>query len=183
MKITKSELKQMIREVLREELTKKPLKEELDPVDQILNKTPDYELEYEGYDEDWHEDKFDPSSLYGHDQDYGTYHFDDFTYAVEARELFEYLVDFLQDKAQEPITSDLMAEYKKLMDAWYAAEGEEEDRACEVMELYVAQHLEELAQLYDKDIHAHYEERAYEWARENLDPVEDEYPEPESWDD
>ena len=152
--------------------------ETVDPVDEILKQTPDYELEYEGYDEDWYKDKFDPTSLYGHDQDYGTHHYNDFTYAIDAVRLFEYLADdLLQDKAQEPITSDLMAEYKKLMDAWYAAKGDEEDRACDAMELYIATHLHELADLYSKDIEEHYKDDAYEWAYENLDPAEDD------WDD
>lgn len=159
------------------------LKEAVDPVDEVLKQTPDYELEYEGFDEDWYQDKWNPNSLYGHDQDYGTYHYNDFTYTVDAESLFEYLIDMLQTKAQEPITSDFMAEYKKLMDAWYKAEGEEEDRACQAMELYVAKNLHELADLYYKDIEKYYSEDAYEWAGENLDPAEPDYPEPDyDWD-
>lgn len=143
-----------------------------DPVDQILRQLPDYELEYEGYDEDWYEDKWN-YSIMDHDQDYGTYHFDDFTYEVDATSLFECLVDLLQDKAQEEVTAEVMVEYKKLMQAWYDAEGEEEERACAAMELYVAQHLHELADLYKKDITKYYNDSAYEWASENLEPMED----------
>lgn len=144
----------------------------VDPVDQILSQLPDYELEYEGYDEDWYEDKWN-YSIMDHDQDYGTYHFDDFTYEVDATSLFEYLVDLLQDKAQEEVTAEVMVEYKKLMQAWYDAEREEEDRACAAMELYVAQHLHELATLYKKDVTEYFKEAAYKWAGENLEPMED----------
>jgi hypothetical protein len=158
------------------------LEEAVNPVDEILAKTPDYELEYEGFDEDWYEDKWNYNTM-DHDQDYGTYHFDDFTYEVDATGLFEYLVDLLQDKAEENPTDEVMVEYKKLIDAWYKAEGEEEDRACAAMELYVAQHLHELADLYYKDIQEHYSDSAYEWAKESLEPSEPDYPEYDDWDD
>lgn len=148
----------------------KALEEAVDPVDEVLNKTPDYELEYEGFDSEWSEDKFDPNSWYGHYTVDGTDHYNDFTYKIDAGSLFEYLVDLLQDKAQEPVTNELMTEYKKLMDAWYKAEGEEETKACAAMELWVAQHLHELADLYYEDIVEYNRESAYEWASENLEP-------------
>ena len=147
----------------------KSLKESADPVDEILAKTPDYELEYEGYDEDWYKDKWNYNTM-SHDQDYGTHHIPDYTYAVDAVSLFEYLVDLLQEKAKEPITNELMAEYKKLMDAWYKAEGEEEDRASAAMELYIAQHLHEFAELYEEEIAEKYSDAAYEWSLENVEP-------------
>lgn len=153
----------------------KALEEAVDPVDEVLNKTPDYELEYEGYDEDWYEDKWNYNTM-DHDQDYGTYHIPDYTYEVDADSLFEYLVDLLQDKAQEPGTNELMTEYKKLMDAWYKAEGDEEARACAAMELWVAQHLHELADLYYEDIKEYYSDRAHEWSIENVEPDD-------GWDD
>jgi hypothetical protein len=152
--------------------------EAVDPVSEVLENTPDYELEYEGFDTEWSEDKWNPNSWYGHYTVDGTSHFRDFAYGVDSVSLFEYLVDLLQNKAKEPSTSGIMAEYKKLMQAWYAAEGEEEAIACEAMELYVAQHLHELADLYEKDIAEHYKEFAYEWAEENLEPSDD-----RGWDD
>lgn len=153
------------------------LTEEADPVDQELEKLDDYELEYEGFEDDEVTDGFDPNSWYGHTQKVKTYYFDDFTYKVEAKDLFEYLMDFLQDKIEESSTSAIMNEYKKLAQAWWDAEGEEERRACAVVELYVAQNLFELADLYYNDIQEHYSEEAYEWALEHLNPRDewDEY--------
>lgn len=175
MKIMKSELKNMIKEVLREELSKNFLKEELDLVGQELKKISDYEIEYEGFDEDWYRDKWNYSSD-RHDQDSGTYRFNDFTYKVAAVDLFEFLIDFLQKKAEEPITSALMTEYKKLMDAWYnSEEGEEEARTSEALDLYTVRNLHELAELYYDDVKEYFSDQAHEWAKEYLDPVDDEY--------
>ena len=207
MKITKSELRQLIQETLREELSKKSLKEErefrsefarlmstpegrkeldtmprdewtkllladraADPVEQLLNKTKDYELDYKSFSRDWEEDKFDPNSAYGHYQDYGTDYYSDFSYPVKAHTLYEYLNDLLAEKVKEPSTSELMAEYKKLYQAWQSATGEAEDIALEALELFQAQNLYDLADLYIDEVKEHFSEDAYDWASENLEP-------------
>lgn len=163
MKITKTELKQLIRETLREELAKKSLKEELDPVDQILRQLPDYELEYEGYDYEWYEDKWNYDTM-DHDQDYGTDHFDDFTYSVDATSLYETVFDILQEKVEEPVESDLMRKCKELMQAWWQV-SDDEDKEAEplaAVELFVAQNLEAFADICYDELLVAYEERAYE---------------------
>ncbi len=161
MKITKNELKQLIRETLREELAKESLREELDPVDQILRQLPDYELEYEGYDYEWYEDKWNYDTM-DHDQDYGTDHFDDFTYSVDATSLYETVFDILQEKVQGPVESDLMRKCKELMQAWWRAEGDEEAEPLAAVELFVAQNLEDFADMCYEELLAEYKEQAYE---------------------
>ena len=175
MKIKTSELKQLLREALKEELTARALKEDAAEeaevtVDDILADADGYEIEYEGWENDISTDHFD--SFSGHYQTPKFEYYDDFTYYVEPVDLFEYLVDLLQEKAKEANTSELMTEYKKLMDAWYKAEGDEEDRACAAMELWVAQHLHELADMFSKDITDHFWEEAYDWAERNLRPID-----------
>ena len=162
MKITKTELKQLIRETLREELAKKSLKEELDPVDQILRQLPDYELEYEGYDYDWDEDKFDPNSQYGHYQVAHTSRLDDFVYTVDATSLYETVFDILQEKVEGPVESDLMKKCKELMQAWWKASEAEEAKHLAAVELFVAQNLEEFADMCYNELLAEYKEQAYE---------------------
>jgi hypothetical protein len=163
MKITKADLRQLIRETLREELAKKPLKEELDPVDQILNKLPDYELEYEGYDYEWYRDKWNYNTM-DHDQDYGTDHYDDFTYSVDATSLYETVFEILQEKVSGPVTDKLMIECKKLMQAWWQV-SDDKDKEAEplaAVELFVAQNLFEFADMCYEELLKEYEDSAYE---------------------
>lgn len=206
MKIKKSELKQLIRGMLREALTEEkefrseykklmstpegrkqfrelPLEQqtalykadmEVDPVDQILKKTPDYELEYDGFSEDWYEDHFDPGSYYGHYQTTGVNNFDDFTYEIDAVSLWEYMVDILDKKIEESSPYSLTNEYKKLVQDCIAADGtEEEDAVNEVANVFLAKNLHDFADLYYEDLLKLCSERAYEWARDHLDPMDD----------
>lgn len=202
MKIKKSELKQLIRETLREALTeekvfrseykrlmstpegRKQYKEmpfeqrqalykadcEVDPVDQILKKTPDYELEYEGFEEDWYEDHFDPGSYYGHYQTGGVYNVDDFIYKIDAVTLYEFLADFLNGKLKETSPYTLTNEYNKLAQACIDAEGtDEEEVVNEVADVFLAQNLHDFAEIYYEDLLKYYHDDAYEWARDHLD--------------
>ncbi len=204
MKITRSELKEMIKEVLREELSKKPLKEEkefrselkrllstpegrakfdsmpwkerqplydedrkVDPVEITLNNTEDFELEYGGFTDDWYEDRWDPNSSYGHYQDTGTTRHGDFTYAVEASDMYEYIGSELLSIEKNHNKSPYVKEYFRLSDIWDATpiNTVEADEAEEAMNLYLAQNLDEFFKIYEKEIHDHYMEDAYDWAR------------------
>lgn len=161
MKITKSELKKIIKETLREELAKSALKEELDPVNQILRQLPDYKLEYDGYEYEWDEDFWNYSTM-NHDQRSGTSYQNDFTYEVDATSLFETVFDILQDKVAGPVDDKLMIECKKLMQAWWRAKGEAEETALAAVELFVAQNLEAFAEECYEELLAYYKESAYE---------------------
>lgn len=170
MKITKSELKEMIREVLKEELAKKPLKEEVDPLTQVLNELGAIELEYEGFNDDWFEDRFDPNSNYGHYQVTGSTGYNDFTYKVEAGDLFDFIEEYCLSEEKDSSKSPEVAEYLRLKNIYEATDfgTEESDEAFDAMNLYLAQNLEKFFEVYEKDVYDYFEEQAQEWARENL---------------
>jgi hypothetical protein len=143
---------------------------EVDPVDQILKKTPDYELEYEGFEEDWYEDHFDPGSYYGHYQTGGVYNVNDFIYKIDAVTLYEFLADFLNGKLKETSPYSLTNEYNKLAQACIDAEGTDEEEAVnEVADVFLAQNLHDFAEIYYEDLLKYYHDDAYEWARDHLD--------------
>ena len=172
MKLTKTELKEMIKEVLREELSKKPLKEDLSRVDQELAKLEDFELEYGGYEDEWYEDRWDPMSQHGHYQNSGTTRHGDFTYTVSAEDMFEYIGSELLSIERNPEKSPLIKEVFRLSQAWddaYDKYGDsvETDKAEEELNLYIIQHLDEFFTIYEKESYAHYEEAAYDWSRDN----------------
>ena len=141
---------------------------EVDPVDQILNTTDDFELEYDGFEVEWYEDHFDPSSSYGHYQTGGTDYHPDFTYKVNAINMFETLRDDILPKHAEKVTdSTLVTEYRKLAQAWENSTDATEAETGDAMELYIAKNLEELVDTFIDEILEHYKEEALEWAHEN----------------
>ena len=135
---------------------------EVDPVEQILKQFPDYDLEYEGYDYEWYRDKWNYNTM-NHDQDYGTDHYDDFTYSVDATSLFETVFDILQEKVKEPTESDLMKKCKELMQAWWQVsnDADKEAEPLEAVELFVAQNLEYFADMCYEELLTEYEDQAY----------------------
>lgn len=210
MKITRTELKEMIKEVLREELSKKPLVEEkefrselrklwstpegrakydsmtwderiplhnedrkVDPVDIALAKLDDFELEYGGFDREWHKDHWDPNSDYGHYTVDGADYYDDFTYKVEATDMFEYLTTCLEQE-KNPGRSPFIKEYFRLTDIWEAAPDYsiESTEAEDAMNLYLINNIDEFFKIYEEDIYDHFQEDAYDWAGDHLHPVD-----------
>lgn len=144
---------------------------EADPVQKILNDTPDFEFEYEGFERDWYEDRFDPNSWYGHYQVGGTDYYSDYTYSKDAGDVFEDLRDTIIDKYIDKVTdSELLAKYRELKKAWDESDDETEDAACEALEVFIAENLELLVDIFYDQLTEHYAEDAEEWAYEHLDP-------------
>ena len=208
MKITRTELKEMIKEVLREELSKKPLAEEkefrselrklwstpegrakydsmtwderrplhdedskVDPVELALAELEDFDLEYDGFDDDWAEDHFDPNSWYGHYQKTGTNSYRGFTYTVEAADMFEYLTTCLE-REKNPGRSSYIKEYFRLSDVWEATPDYsiESTEAEDAINLYLINNIDEFFKLYEEDVYDHFQESALDWARAHLSP-------------
>lgn len=141
---------------------------ELDPVSKILKETSDIELEYNGFSIEDVEDRFDPTSDYGHYQRISTSNYDDFTYTVEAWEVFKVLRDdiipFYADKVP---SHEKLEEYKKLMQAWETSTEETEEATGDAMELYLADNLEYFVEIFERQLKAFYREEAEEWAADH----------------
>ena len=136
---------------------------EVDPVQKVLDATPDFELEYEGYEYEWCEDHFDPGSWYGHYQTTGYDYVDDFVYSVDATSIFELLRDTIIDKYADKVDkSELLDTYKALEKAWKDSSEETEDEACEAMELFLAKNLEDFFYLFEEQVSNYYDDAAHE---------------------
>ena len=144
-----------------------------DPVQQILDQTPDIEFDYAGFKRERSEDHFDPNSLYGHYTKDWTDSYGSFTYKVDAITVFEDMRDEMipsyLDKVEQ---SDLTAECKKVYDAWYNATEETEAETGEAFELFVAKNLETLAKVFEEYLLEKYAEDAEDWAEKNLEPID-----------
>jgi hypothetical protein len=146
----------------------------VDPVDQILQKTPDIPFEYEGFDSEWSKDHFDPNSWYGHYTTDGVDHYGDYSYKVDATTVFEDIRDDMIPKYLNKVpSSELVIECKKLYDAWNNSTDETEEETGEAFEVFIAKNLEELAEIFNKPLSAQYAENAQEWASEHLEPMDD----------
>lgn len=148
---------------------------EVDPVQKELDALEDFEFEYEGYDEDWYEDHFDPGSWYGHYQTSGTNHFPGFSYSVDSVDVFETLRDTIISKPniEKVGSNELLTNYLKLEKAWTEASEDMEDELCEKMELYLAKNLGAFVEMFYEPLVEYYKDKAYEWASENLEPEDD----------
>ena len=151
------------------------------PYNAILKKMPAFELEYKGFDREWYKDRFDPNLWGGHYTENGTDHIDDFTYEVEAEEMFE----FVRDLVDESITkgtapkSELIDELAKRFPPKQYTSTEEEQADNDAYDLFIAKHLEEFVELFMDDVLEHFQDEAYQWAEEHLEPADDD----DYWDD
>jgi hypothetical protein len=132
-------------------------------VDKLLWDTEDFEFEYEGWEEEGYEDHFDPGRAYGHYQTSSTYKHDDFTYAVDAVDVFETLRDEILPKVDTTkVKNELILEYKKLEAVW---EKSKDDADADVADMFLAKNLEDIANTFYSDLEDYYSEKAYDWAR------------------
>ena len=146
----------------------------VDPVDQILHKTPDISFEYEGFDLEWSEDHFDPNSWYGHYTTDGVDHYGDYAYKVDATTVFEDIRDdMIPDYLDKVPSSELTTECKRLYDARENSTEETEDETEEAFEIFIAKNLEQLAEIFSNPLTDKYAEQAQKWASEHLDPMDD----------
>lgn len=135
-------------------------------VDKLLWAMDDFEFEYDGFEEEGYEDHFDPR--YGHSQTSKTYEHDDYTYKVDAVDMFEFMRDIFLPKNADKISDvELAAEYKKLETAWENSTEETEAAACEALEIFLAKNLEKFVNIFYSELKDYFSEKAYDWARDN----------------
>lgn len=153
-----------------------------DQVMKILTEIETIPLEYDGFENDWYEDHFDPNSSYGHYQTGGTNSYGSFTYEADAVTVFEYLRDSLLPEQAGKKSNSLLAEFKRLNDICdsidYKTQADAFEKAGEELEIFIVQNLDEFVDMFMEDILDYFAEGAQEWALDNLDPndyFDDEY--------
>lgn len=138
---------------------------EPDEVDKILFGIEDFEFEYDGWTEEGSVDHFDPR--YGHWDTSKTYDYDDFTYTVNAVEIFEVLRDKLLPKIDiSKVKDPLVIEYKKLEAILENSNKETEAMNADALDMFLAKNLEEFVDIFYYELQKAYEEKAYGWARD-----------------
>ena len=159
-----------------------------DSVEDALEQYPDdFELEYEGFVDDWEEDRFDPDSRYGHYTVSKSTAYDDHSYSVSAYEIFETLADSIiprnmklswfaknriQKKEHELRYSSskeaVISKLKKLVEDYYKLEAlctELDDP--EKLDIFIADNLETFFELFYDELEDYYMEEARDQARRN----------------
>lgn len=143
----------------------------ISPVNKILWDTPDIELEYDDFSNDWFEDHFNPDS--GHYQTTGTDYYSDYTYTRDAVDVYETLRDEVIPEYKDKVpSSKLLSDYLALEQTWENSTEENESETCEAMELFLATHLEEFAEIFNNQLIDYYAEEAEEWALDSLEPTD-----------
>lgn len=137
-------------------------------VNKLINEHDDFDLEYEGFEQEWHEDHFDPALPYGHYDTGGTTWHDDFTYNKDAGDMFELIRDTILPKyLNHPKYKNLslVSDFAELDDAYNKATSEEEQQIIlDEQDLLVAGNLDSLFDSFDTIIVSRYSDEAYEWA-------------------
>lgn len=145
----------------------------VDPVQQILDQTPDIEFNFEGFDRERFEDRFDPNSWYGHYTKDWTDTYGDFTYKVDSSTVFEDIRDEIIPKYIDKVEqSELTIECKKVYEAWENSTNETESETGEAFEIFVAKNLKDLADIFEEYLLEKYIEDAENWAEENEEPID-----------
>ncbi len=143
----------------------------VDQVEQALKNAKDIELEYEGFSDDWFEDRFDPGSWWGHYQDEGSCYYPDYTYKVDARDMLETLgVTILPKYAAKFANNELVKEWQRLDKAWENSTDETEDEANEAIDLFIIKNMESFVDLFLDQIIDYYADDAREYAINHLEP-------------
>lgn len=142
----------------------------------------DFEIDYDGYTVNWEEDAWDHTNQ-NHTTIPRSRRYDAFTYDVSPEELWETLRDIVideyiakpgyiekaikhyksgfgswaQDRAEESAAGlrKIVADYNKFQKLW-----ETDETAGEKLDIYIADHLDEFAVLFDLPLKEYYEERA-----------------------
>lgn len=152
--------------------------EELSEADEALKNTPDFELEYEGFTVDAWEDVWNPYRSEPDQIDH-SYRIGDFTYTVDASDMYDTICGFLE-RETDASKSPEVAEYLRLYTIYEKADTAE---ALDAVELYIVQNLNKLFETYKVEVYEYYEESAQEWAINHKEPWEPYDPrEDERWD-
>ena len=155
-------------------------------VDVALNNYPKnyFELEYDGFTDEWEEDRFDPNSWYGHYTVSKSREVDAFSYTLDAVDVLETLEDSILPKYFTPETAEkaitryrarfgnynksaaekgeaamrkLLADYQKVYALCYENDDDED---MEKLSIFVADHLDEFFDLFYDEFKDDYEEIA-----------------------
>jgi hypothetical protein len=94
--------------------------------------------------------------------------YDDFTYTWDTVGVFEAMRDDILPKHASKEASGpnaaLIAEYQKFEKAWEEAKpGEEENRAAEEEDLFIAKNLGKFIEIFNEELLDHFADQAYEW--------------------
>jgi hypothetical protein len=144
-------------------------------VDDLLGKVDDFVIEYEGFDEEYDEDHWDYSSE-SHYQTTSTVHYGDFEYEVDAGDVWEGIVNLSQEEIEKhkftPSTesSEVLNTFIKLQKEAESAPKDQSTLYWNRLGVFVAENLDKLFNIFYSYFQDEYEELAYEWARESLDP-------------
>lgn len=131
----------------------------------LLTKMGEVEIEFPEFEREWFKDRADARGQ--HRQDYGTDVYPAFTYNVDATDVFDNLRDTIIPKYKDKVEkSDLLAQYLKLDQA--SEDGSTE--TANALDFFLAQHLEDFIEIFNKALIERYEEEAQKWALENLEP-------------
>lgn len=135
-----------------------------------------FELEYDGFIEDWAQDSWDPESPYGYTTISRTTEYDDYTYEITDEQLLDSLKYILDKKRLTPAKIDkvikeltrpykfssyteviekakkLIADYQKL-----AAICEQDESLSEKPEIFIIDHMEDFFFVFNEDIKEYFE--------------------------
>ena len=148
-----------------------PLKEDngTDPIQQILSKIEDITFEFGGFDRERSEDKWSNTS--GHYTNDWTDSYGHFNYSQDASIVFEDIRDKIIPEYIDKVEQvPLIQECRKLYYEWDNSTDETEDETGDKFELFIAQHLGDLASIFNDQLAEKYMEEAEAWAEEYLEP-------------
>ena len=142
-------------------------------IDDLLKNADPCIIEYEGFDEDYAEDHWDYSSE-SHYQTSSTVHYSDFEYEIEVGDAWYEIVNILQKDLDKVIKSnkpsELLNTFIKLQKEAEAASKDQATLYWNRLGVFVAENLDELFTIFYGYFYDHYEELAYEWALDHVDP-------------
>lgn len=131
----------------------------------LLTKIGEVEIEFPEFEHEWFKDRTDARGEYR--QDYGTDVYPAFTFKVDATTVFEDLREAIIPEYKDKVNkSDLLTQYLKLDQA--SEDGSTE--TANALDFFLAQHLEDFVEIFNKALVERYEEAAHEWALEHLEP-------------
>ena len=144
-------------------------------IDDLLEKADPCIIEYEGFDEEYSQDHWSYSSE-SHYQTSSTAHYGDFEYEIEVGDAWEDIVNISQkdiDKhkfIQSAKDSELLNTFVKLQKEAEAAPKDQATLYWNRFGVFVAENFDELFKIFYDYLYSQYEEIAYEWALEHVDP-------------
>jgi hypothetical protein len=144
-------------------------------IDELLEQADIYVIEYEGFDEDYAEDHWDYSSE-SHYQTSSTAHYGDFEYEIEVGDVWEDIVNISQQDIekhkfiQSAGDTNLINTLIKLQKETEEAPKDQATLYWNRLGVFVAENLDDLFDIFYEYFYDKYEELAYEWALDSLDP-------------